>query len=606
MMIPSFWGEPWTAAWVNHLWQSTLVTLIAWLLALILRSNQARIRYWLWASASLKFLIPFSLLVTIGSHWAKPGGGSEVRSGLYFLGDQLIQPYPQSTTPLIVPMVSPVQGNGPHWFSVSLVAVWLSGFLTALTVSFLRWRRISQIVRRAMPIHEGREFEALRGVERAHKIVRPIGLLLSDDSTEPGIVGIVRPVLVWPAGISRHLDDAHLDTIIAHELAHVRRRDNLAAAIHMVVETVFWFHPLVWWLGSRMIEERERACDEEVLQVCSRPHVYAESILKVCQFCMESPLSCVSGVTGSNLKTRIVRIMSRRLGTRLSLARKMLLAAVAFVVLVLPLSFGVLHAMQAQRSLLHPVTSPPPSFAVATIKPSKDNSIQPGMQVGISPSNFTTEHSSVKDLIEFAYNVNSEDQIEGKSSWMSTERFDIQAKAAESDINAINKLPIMQQDEQLRLMLQSLLADRFQLKVNFMTKEIPVYALVIAKGGEKLKEVEVSPLPPPGTLPPPGAHLPGIGKTGANRYTATAWSMKGVAEFLSRFEEVGHRLVVDETGLKGHYDFVLNGISMGPSADGSTTSIFTAIQEQLGLKLVPRKAPVEVLQIDHVERPSEN
>jgi hypothetical protein len=80
-------------------------------------------------------------------------------------------------------MVSPVQGNGPHWFSLILVGVWLSGFLTALTVSFLRWRRISQIVRRTLPIHEGREFEALRPVERAHKIVRPIGLLLSGDPT---------------------------------------------------------------------------------------------------------------------------------------------------------------------------------------------------------------------------------------------------------------------------------------------------------------------------------------------------------------------------------------------------------------------------------------
>jgi uncharacterized protein (TIGR03435 family) len=114
--------------------------------------------------------------------------------------------------------------------------------------------------------------------------------------------------------------------------------------------------------------------------------------------------------------------------------------------------------MQAQWSLLHPVTSQP-SFAVATVKPSKDNSMQPGRRVGISPSNFTTEHSSVKDLIEFAYNVNSEDQIEGESSWMSSEPVDIQAKAAESDIDAINKLTIMQQDEQLRLMLQSLLAD---------------------------------------------------------------------------------------------------------------------------------------------------
>ena len=93
-----------------------------------------------------------------------------------------------------------------------------------------------------------------------------IDILLSRASLEPGIFGISRPVLVWPEGISEHLEDAHLEAILAHELWHVRRRDNLAAAIHMFVEAMFWFHPLVWWLGARLVEERERACDEEVLE----------------------------------------------------------------------------------------------------------------------------------------------------------------------------------------------------------------------------------------------------------------------------------------------------------------------------------------------------
>ena len=82
----------------------------------------------------------------------------------------------------------------------------------------------------------------------------------------------MHPVLLWPEGLSERLDDAHLEAVIAHELCHVRRRDNLAAAIHMLVEAVFWFHPLVWWLGARLIDERERACDEEVLQRGSAPH----------------------------------------------------------------------------------------------------------------------------------------------------------------------------------------------------------------------------------------------------------------------------------------------------------------------------------------------
>jgi beta-lactamase regulating signal transducer with metallopeptidase domain len=129
-----------------------------------------------------------------------------------------------------------------------------------------------------------------------------IDIRLSRTSLEPGIFGIVYPVLLWPEGLSEKLDDAQLEAVIAHELCHVRRCDNLAAAIHMLVEAAFWFHPPVWWLGTRLIDERERACDEEVLQRGSERHLYAESILKICEFCLSSPLTAVSGVTSANLK----------------------------------------------------------------------------------------------------------------------------------------------------------------------------------------------------------------------------------------------------------------------------------------------------------------
>ena len=124
-------------------------------------------------------------------------------------------------------------------------------------------------MREAAPLREGREVEALRRLERMGGIRKRIEILLSRASLEPGIFGIVRPVLVWPEGISEHLEDAHLEAILAHELWHVRRRDNLAAAIHMLVEAIFWFHPLVWWLGARLVDEREEACDEEVLRAGS-------------------------------------------------------------------------------------------------------------------------------------------------------------------------------------------------------------------------------------------------------------------------------------------------------------------------------------------------
>ena len=154
-----------------------------------------------------------------------------------------------------------------------LVALWLCGFALVLLIWCVRWRKIYAALRNAEPLQEGREAEALRKLQRIAGTSTSIDLVLSRSSLEPGIFGITRPVLVWPEGISKHLKDAHLEAILAHEVWHVRRRDNLAAAVHMFVEALFWFHPLVWWLGARLVEERERACDEEVVELGGERHV---------------------------------------------------------------------------------------------------------------------------------------------------------------------------------------------------------------------------------------------------------------------------------------------------------------------------------------------
>ena len=92
-----------------------------------------------------------------------------------------------------------------------------------------------------------------------------VGVRASPGLLEPGVVGWVKPVLLVPEGIAERLTPRQLEAVLAHELCHVRRRDNLTSAIHMIVEAMFWFHPLVWWIGARLVEERERACDEGVL-----------------------------------------------------------------------------------------------------------------------------------------------------------------------------------------------------------------------------------------------------------------------------------------------------------------------------------------------------
>lgn len=131
---------------------------------------------------------------------------------------------------------------------------------------------------------------------------------------EPGVVGIWRHVLLLPADIEVQLTPEQFAAIVAHELHHIRYRDNLTATPHMLVEAIFWFHPLVWWIGARLVEQRERACDEDVLRRSANPRPYADGILHVCRRYVDAHLACVSGVSGADLEKRIAAIMSERIG----------------------------------------------------------------------------------------------------------------------------------------------------------------------------------------------------------------------------------------------------------------------------------------------------
>jgi bla regulator protein blaR1 len=222
----------------NHLWQSALFAAVAGLLTLALRNNHARVRYWVWLAASLKFLIPLSMLVATGSliHWRT---SETAPSNLAAVMDEVSQPF---TVPAVL---SPVLVTTPEAASplpAILWSVWACGFIGISCSWWIRWRRIRATVRAASLL----------------QLDVPVTAMASPTHLEPGVFGVFRPVLVLPEGIFERLTPAQLGAVIAHELCHIRHRDNLIAAIHMFVETVFWFHPLVWWIGKRMVEDRER------------------------------------------------------------------------------------------------------------------------------------------------------------------------------------------------------------------------------------------------------------------------------------------------------------------------------------------------------------
>jgi uncharacterized protein (TIGR03435 family) len=637
-MILKYMSAIWAAgapALGNHLWQSTLCLAVTGLATLVLRRNHAQARYGLWLAASVKFLVPFALLVAVGIHFARPSPilRPAPAGGFYLVMNEVSQPFTKTAGQSRASEKSrrPAQGAGLRYqlargLPAMLLAVWLGGFLAVLIVWWRRWRGLSAALRGATPLREGREAEALRRAARLGGIRRPIHLMLSPASLEPGIFGIVKPLLVWPQGISERLDDAQLAAILAHEVCHVRRRDNLAAAIHMVVEAVFWFHPLVWWLGTRLVQERERACDEKVVELGSERQVYAESILKTCEFCLESPLACVAGVTSANLKERIVRVMTQRRAKKLSFARQLMLVAIGIAAVAGPVVYGLLNIPQVRAQATQTSAAPPAaSFEVASILPNHSAEMKAGIM--FQPGRFTATAVPVKRLIAMAYEV-KDFQVTGGPSWINSERYDIKAKEPDSVAGQVEGLPFGQRGGLLRSMVQSLLSDRFKLKLSRETKELPVYALMVAKNGPKLIAAKPDDnsfhgIKGPREIKNPGGYgQMGLMRMGGGELEGHGTPVSSLAYMLS---EQLSRTVLDRTGLTGNYDFTLKwapepgeemmlrgpeggnpGPESAPPPETSGPSIFTAIQEQLGLKLESTKGPVEVLVIEHIEKPTEN
>ena len=560
---------------LNHLWQSTLFAVAIALLALLLRKNRASVRHWLWLAASVKFLIPFSLFVAIGQQIDFRAAPRAAAAQVTQVVEQIGQPFTLALAP------SQAKPKTPSRWPTILLSIWACGFAICLATWFNRWRTIRGILRTAEPL----------------PLQLPIPVLSSPARLEPGIFGIFRPVLLLPESIRDRLTPAQFQAILAHELTHLRRRDNLAAAIHMLVEALFWFHPLVWWIEHRMVEERERACDQEVLRATGDSEAYAAGILEVCKLYLESPLVCVAGVTGGELKKRIAAILTNPIALPLGVSRKMLLAAAACAAIAGPVVIGAL-AVRAQES-----SGPRLVFDVISIKPSDPNGRGSSTR-GLPGGGFNATGTTVRNLIEMGYEV-QDFQIKGAPPWYRTERFDIQAKLenpAPADDTSNPNVPERPAIIRFRERIRSLLADRFQLSVRRVTTEQSVFLLGVAKGGHKLELSDER-----NGISRRAGYLSGAGAT-----------MEMLATVLPR---VLGRPVVDRTGLAGKYKFKMEWTedanlaakmkdeALGApesSPDLSGQSIFSAIQNQIGLKLESGKAPVETLVIERLEKPSAN
>jgi len=278
-----------------------------------------------------------------------------------------------------------------------------------------------------------------------------------------------------------------------------------------------------------------------------------------------------------------------------------------------PVVLGLLHAapIRAQSQTQNTVSAAY-VYEVASVKPNKSGDDMVRMMS--LPDGLSATGATLQMLIESAYEI-EDNQLAGAPGWLRSERYDIEAKMDSAVAAELRKLGPDQRKAARQHMLQVLLEDRFKLTIHRESADRPVYALVIARHGPKLHEAKPGDTYPNGLKGVHGASgllfMGGIG----GPLTAQGASMENLSRLLSLQLR---RPVIDKTGLTGNYDFTLKwapdqntpmfngaGNDSVPS-DSSGPSIFTAVQEQLGLKLESQKGPVEMIVIDHVEKPSEN
>ena len=490
-----------------------------------------------------------------------------------------------------------------------IVPAWLLGVTCLLARTAAGWWRVRRLYKLASASMRSTWQHA------ADRTASNIGLACGIRIVElaqidvPMVIGCLRPIVVLPIAALTSLNAVQVEAILAHELAHVRRHDYLVNLMQTLAETVLFYHPAVWWVSAHIRDEREHCCDDVAVAVCGDPVGYAAALAELEVWRRDVGLAAAA--TGGSLLNRVRRILHVDASDHARVSSTVGLAAVAIVA-------GLAITVMAQA----PTPDERPKFEVASVRinTSGTNQVMMGTQPG---GRFNAINMPLALLIRSAYRL-QESQLVGAPDWVATERYDIVAKAEGEFEPPVPGGGLGTQ----QLMLQSLLEERFKLKPRRETRQLPIFALVLAQESKRFgpalrpsavdcqalaaarKQGNAPPPAPlkPGDRPQCGTHM-GFGRI------AGGGPMTGLATLLS---QVVQRSVVDSTGLNGNFDYELtwtpelppgaptdrpfrmNGVDIDPNGP----SIFTAVQEQLGLKLEATRGPVEVLVIDHIERPS--
>jgi beta-lactamase regulating signal transducer with metallopeptidase domain len=334
---------------LDHLWQSTLVSTLVLAAAHFLKRAPASARFGLCLIGSAKLLVPSIAIILLGSAaginlsrlWARPATGSTANESFSLL-TSLTAPGTRIAAGGAAIVESSPRAESLHAGYFILAAIWMAGFLAVLA-SWMRKRiGLKFLLRYARTIEEGAPINLLSSAGSRLGIKRRVRLAVAPVFIEPGIWGAWRPMVLLPEVVFNELTESELETVLIHELTHVRRWDNLLGDLHMILCCVFWFHPLVWVLDRKLLAERERACDESVMRQGVVEDDYLSGLMKIKNFCIRYQIAGASYATGSNFKRRIASIMDEKNQKRLLPSHRALIGIVGAIALALSLAGGSL------------------------------------------------------------------------------------------------------------------------------------------------------------------------------------------------------------------------------------------------------------------------
>jgi uncharacterized protein (TIGR03435 family) len=477
---------------------------------------------------------------------------------------------PANVSPLPVAVESHVPAAPATPWLRWAVAVWLvgaGGLSLRLLGGWTMAARLRWLSTRSVPL------EWLQTIERLRQqlgIARAVGLRVSAMVQSPVVIGALRPLILVPVGMLTGLPAAQVEALLLHELAHIRRHDYLVNLLQSIAEALLFYHPAVWWISGHIRTEREHCCDDAAVALTGDMLGYVNALAELA-VSQQIGLAAVAA-NGGSLADRIARLLGeprptpRRRGT--SLAAVLLVAA----------AYGV-YAQETPR----------PAFAAASVKlntaPGGPHmlKLQPGGRL-------TAQCASLLWLITVAYQV-QDYQVIGGPAWLNSDCYDVEAKPESQASRA-----------EMFQMIQSLLADRFKMALHRETHELPVYDLTQTKAGFHPPAAKGDCFQPGDPAAPEGS-LCGTFGVRSDSLESSSMQMDWFVKMLAR---VLARPVIDKTGFTGIFDVHLKfAPDQAPDSD-PRPRLFDALQEQMGMKLTSSKGPVEVLAIDHVERPSAN